>query len=84
MGAEFLLVLNKGENTVQYINTANGEIDLTIPVDQNPHEVVVTDDGRCSYVTNSGGGTVSVLDNGICLAMADRSLQTVSALLPCL
>jgi YVTN family beta-propeller protein len=59
----WLLVLNKDENTVMYIDAATGKIAKTLPVDKNPHEVVISPDGSLAYVTNSGGNTLSVLDN---------------------
>ena len=58
-----LIVLNKDGNTVSYIDTRNGATLRELPVDRNPHEVAITSDGRISYVTNSGGNTLSVLDN---------------------
>ncbi|MTI95736.1 MAG: YncE family protein [Firmicutes bacterium] len=60
---EMLLVLNKDEHTVSYIETQTGQTLKTISVDQNPHEVAITRDGRRSYVTSSGGNSVSVFDN---------------------
>ncbi len=60
---ELLVVLNKDEDTVSYVDAISGETVGVINVDHNPHEVAVTADGSISYVTNSGGGTVSVLDN---------------------
>ncbi len=60
---ELLVVLNKDEDTVSYVDAVSGQTVGVINVDHNPHEVAVTADGSISYVTNSGGGTVSVLDN---------------------
>lgn len=58
-----LLVLNKDENTVSFIAAATGATLRTIPVDRNPHEVVVSPDRSISYVTNSGGDSLSIIDN---------------------
>jgi YVTN family beta-propeller protein len=63
MQQSWLLVLNKDENTVMYINPDSKSIAKTVPVDKNPHEVVISPDGALAYVTNSGGNTLSVLDN---------------------
>jgi len=60
---EVLLVLNKDENTVSYIDPADRRTLKVVSVDVNPHEVAITANGRKSYVTNSGGNTVSILDN---------------------
>jgi len=58
-----LLVLNKDADTVSFISASTGETLRTIPVDHNPHEVVVSPDAATSYVTNSGGNTLSIIDN---------------------
>lgn len=58
-----LLVLNKDADTVSFIAAATGETLQTIPVDHNPHEVVVSPDAATSYVTNSGGNTLSIINN---------------------
>lgn len=57
-----LVVLNKDENTVSFIDTRNGATLRELPVDRNPHEVAITADGAIAYVTNSGGNTLSVID----------------------
>jgi len=58
-----LVVLNKDEATVSFVDAQSGETAAKVDVDTNPHEVDVTADGTISYVTNSGGNTVSVIDN---------------------
>lgn len=63
MQQAWLLVLNKDENTVMYVDTASRQVIKTVAVDKNPHEVVISPDGAFAYVTNSGGNTLSVLDN---------------------
>lgn len=60
---EMLIVLNKDEHTVSFVDANSDQILRSCPVDKNPHEVVVTADGRYSYVTNSGGNSLSVFDN---------------------
>jgi len=60
---EALVVLNKDEATVSFIDVSNGETATKVEVDTNPHEVAITADGKVSYITNSGGDTVSVIDN---------------------
>jgi YVTN family beta-propeller protein len=59
----YLLVLNKDEDTAMYIDLATRSVVKTVPLDRNPHEVVISPDGERAYVTNSGGNTLSVLDN---------------------
>ncbi len=60
---EMLIVLNKDEHTVSYVDANSGQTLEKISVDKNPHEVVVTRDGNYSYVTNSGGNSLSVFNN---------------------
>lgn len=68
-----LVVLNKDENTVCFISTRTGATLRELPVDRNPHEIAITSDGLTSFVTNSGGNTLSVIDNG---AMMERDRIT--------
>jgi len=58
-----LIVLNKDEDSLSFIDASNGATLAKVPVDTNPHEVAVAPDGALSYVTNSGGNTLSVIDN---------------------
>ncbi len=60
--SRFLVVLNKDENTVSFVDARSGKTEGQVEVDQNPHEVAATADGSRCYVTNSGGNTVAVID----------------------
>lgn len=60
---EMLIVLNKDEHSVSFVDVNSGQTIGNIPVDKNPHEVVVTCDARYSYVTNSGGNSLSLINN---------------------
>ena len=60
--ANYLIVLNKDEHTVSFIDPYNGDTVKKINVDTNPHEVDLNSSGSIAYVTNSGGNTVSVID----------------------
>jgi YVTN family beta-propeller protein len=61
-----LLVLNKEDSTLSFIDPAAGTISATIPTGNGPHEVEVTADGRTAVVTNYGsqsaGNSLSVID----------------------
>lgn len=61
-----LLVLNKEDSTLSFIDPATGTSMATIPTGAGPHEVEVTVDGRTAVVTNYGGQTagnsLSVVD----------------------
>lgn len=61
-----LLVLNKEDSTLSFIDPATGTSTATIPTGAGPHEVEVTADGRTAVVTNYGaqtaGNSLSVID----------------------
>ena len=59
----YLLVLNKDADTVMYVDIAARRVVKTIPVDKNPHETVISPDGKQAYVTCSGGDSLLVFDN---------------------
>lgn len=61
-----LLVLNKDDATLSFIDPATGASTATIATGTGPHEVEVTADGRTAVVTNYGtqtaGNSLSVID----------------------
>jgi YVTN family beta-propeller protein len=61
-----LLVLNKGEATLSFIDTESGKTVETIATGQGPHEIELSSDGKTAFVTNYGaqtdGNTISVID----------------------
>jgi YVTN family beta-propeller protein len=61
-----LLVLNKEDATLSFIDPATGSTTATIPTGTGPHEVEVSADGRTAVVSNYGGqpagNTLSVID----------------------
>jgi YVTN family beta-propeller protein len=59
-----LLVLNKDDRSVMFIDDESGEMVALLTVGLNPHEAVLSPDGRVAYVSNAGDNTVSVLDVG--------------------
>lgn len=52
-----LLVLNKSDATLAFIDPGSGRLMGTVPTGSGPHEVAVTADGRTAFVTNYGAGT---------------------------
>jgi YVTN family beta-propeller protein len=50
-----LLVLNKQDSTLSFIDPATGTTSLSIPTGASPHEVEVTADGATAVVSNYGG-----------------------------
>lgn len=62
-----LLVLNKSDDTVSFIDLASREVKATLPTGDGPHEVAVSDDGKTAVVANYGdsakpGNSLSVID----------------------
>ena len=62
-----LLVLNKSDDTVSFIDLASSEVKATLPTGDGPHEVAVSDDGKTAVVANYGdsakpGNSLSVID----------------------
>ena len=59
-----LLVANKHDDTLCFIDPEGLEILDTIPTGPNPHEIVVTPDQRYAYFSNyaAPGDTISVVD----------------------
>lgn len=60
--AETLLIADKTANTLVYFDTDTRQVTHSVPVGANPHEVVVTRDGRFAITSNSRSNTVSVVD----------------------
>jgi len=65
--ADTLLVLNKGDSNLAFVDAATMQVTAKVPTGNAPHEVAVSTDGRIALVTNYGtgpepGSTVSVID----------------------
>jgi YVTN family beta-propeller protein len=58
-----LLVLNKDDDTVSYLDADTGETLATVETDFNPHEVALSPDDDTAYVTCSLGNSLLFLDN---------------------
>ncbi|MBI5095202.1 MAG: beta-propeller fold lactonase family protein [Candidatus Hydrogenedentes bacterium] len=61
---DVLLVLNKHEDTISFVNPRTLEPIAKIPTGPNPHEIVLSKDSRFAYLSNYAppGNTVSVID----------------------
>ncbi len=62
-----LLVLNKEDATLVFVNPATGDIAARVPVGPGPHELAVSTDGRFAFASNYGTGpapghTISMID----------------------
>jgi len=65
--ADTLLVLNKSDATLQFVDATSLETLGTVSTGEGPHEVAVSDDGKIAVVANYGtapnpGTTLSVID----------------------
>lgn len=61
-----LLVLNKSDATLSFIDPASGKTLATAPTGNGPHEIVVSSDASLAYVSDYGadkaGSSLSVID----------------------
>jgi len=62
-----LLVLEKSDNSLAFVNPANLQIVARVPAGPDPHEIVASADGKLAYISNYGGpdsalNTISVID----------------------
>jgi YVTN family beta-propeller protein len=61
-----LLVLNKADATLAFIDPRSGETTATVATGAGPHEVELSSDGKLAFVSNYGasedGTTISVID----------------------
>lgn len=64
--AATLLVLNKEDATLSFVDPANGKATSTISVGTGPHEIEATKDGKVAVVSNYGtqapGNSLSIVD----------------------
>lgn len=63
----FLLVLEKGTNTIAFVDPTTLQVLARAPSGPDPHEVIASSDGTCAYISNYGGegssmNTISVVD----------------------
>ncbi len=61
-----LLVLNKSDATLTFVDPVSGKAGATVATGDGPHEVEVSADGKLAFVSNYGakvpGNTLSVID----------------------
>lgn len=63
-----IVALSKGDSTLAIIDPAAMKITAKVPTGANPHEVVISSDGKTAFVANYGaqtpGNSLSVIDIG--------------------
>lgn len=57
-----LLIGNKGENSVSFVDLATGTELGKAPTDVQPHEIAISPDGKQAAVVAYGGSTIDVFD----------------------
>lgn len=70
--AQTLVVGNKGENTVSFVDLASGKERARVSTGRMPHEVAISPDGRQAAVVAYGGTTIDVFD-----VASTRKLRTI-------
>jgi YVTN family beta-propeller protein len=73
--AQTLLVLSKGDHTLSIVDPATLKTIAKMPSGEDPHEVVVSSDGKFAYISNYGGGaynTITVAD-----LVAQKTVETI-------
>ena len=61
-GAQTLIVGNKGEDSVSFIDLKTGAVRAKVPTASMPHEVAVSPDGRRAAVVAYGSNTIDIFD----------------------
>lgn len=56
-----LLVLSKQEHSLNIVDPSSLRVLAKVPVGNDPHEVIASDDGRTAFVSNYGFGTYNTL-----------------------
>jgi YVTN family beta-propeller protein len=58
----YLLSLSKGDHILAIIDPTSFKILARVPVGNDPHEIIASEDGRTAYVTITGGGRSSEIN----------------------
>jgi YVTN family beta-propeller protein len=56
-----VLILSKRAHTLAIVDPASLKVVGRVPVGEDPHEVIASEDGRTAYVSNYGGGSLHTL-----------------------
>jgi YVTN family beta-propeller protein len=57
-----LLVVNRGENTLAFVDLMTAKVINRVTTGKEPHEVAVSPDGKLAFVANMGDNTISIVD----------------------
>ena len=70
-----LLVLSKQEHSLSVVDPSTLRVVATVPVGNDPHEVIASTDGKTAYVSNYGFGAYNTLT--IVDLTTDKRVRTV-------
>jgi YVTN family beta-propeller protein len=59
---QLLLALSKADHTLAIVDPATLKVIASVPVGEDPHEVVASTDGKTAYVSIYGGGTLHTIN----------------------
>ena len=62
LAAQTLLIGNKGEDTVSFVDLKSGREVARLPTGPKPHEIAVSPDGKRAAVVAYGGNTIDIFD----------------------
>src|SRR5690349_11149175 len=60
--AQTLLIGNKGEDTIGFVDLKTGRELSRLPTANMPHEIAISPDGRQAAVVAYGGNTIDIVD----------------------
>jgi DNA-binding beta-propeller fold protein YncE len=60
--ADLLLVGNKGEDTLSFVDLVTGKELSRLPTGRMPHEIAISPDGRQAAVVAYGGRSIDLID----------------------
>ena len=78
--AAAILVLSKQDHTMAIVDPATLKVLAKLPVGEDPHEIVASDDGRTAYVSNYGFGRFHTLTALDLTAQKQKSVIDLGAL----
>lgn len=59
---QLLLALSKADHTLVVVDPATLKVIASVPVGEDPHEVIASSDGKTAYVSIYGGGTLHTIN----------------------
>lgn len=73
--AKALLVVSKGDLTLSIVDPVSLKVVSSSPSGPDPHEVVVSPDGKFAYISNYGGGSYNMIT--VVDLVAQKTVETI-------